>query len=60
MPMYSKPEKIICILKESIQRGLEGSCPHKKFGPPFKACPVLYDDFKTSPSPSFCSSKSHE
>ena len=50
MPMYSGPGKIICILKESSVQLMitvsRGFCPRIKFGPPFKACSIVYDDFK--------------
>ena len=50
--MYSRPEKIICILKESGMQSMNTvSMGVIKFGHPFKAFPILYDDFKTSPIP---------
>ena len=58
MPMYFRPGKIICILKESSVQSMKN--PHIKFGSTFKAYPTLYDGFKASPSPLLCSSKSHK
>ena len=52
MPMYYRPEKIIFILKESSVQSVNtvsrGVMPPHKILSPFKACPILYDDFKTS------------
>ena len=64
MPMYSRPGKIICILKENsvqstnmVSRGVVP--PHQIWTPPLKIAPA-YMTLKPPPSPPLCLSKSHK
>ena len=51
MPTYTRPGKIICILKESSVQLMNtvsrsAMVPHEIWSP-FKACPIRYNDYMT-------------
>ena len=62
MPMYSRPGKIICILKESSAQSMNTavSCPRTKFVPPWRLAPSYMMTLKPPPSSRLSSSKSHK